>query len=413
MTDAQKEAQEELEVKAIAVLDQHFLKLYHYKQKLRRLRRITTDETPWRAQLNLMHGLCSFDVLLAKLEFTQKYYNRGQSFQQWTTFLDPEWFTMETAGTMVVAGKANVSLQHLPSGDGAEKSRSEISKKSMEQPVCSGMQVAAAVATGNFSILANKISDFFESVTKDFPPLLPVDEFLPPGADTTVPDAYIINVDEVAISLSRIKMHKATGPDEIPNWILHDYAAILAPPVCTIFNSSLREGTAPALWKCADVRPVPKIRPPALIEKDLCPISLTPVLSKCLEKLMCTWIMDITMDQIDPQQYGSIKGTSTVHALVELVHKWKYAVKTPGTIVQILFVDFNKAFDRVDHHILMTKCASLGLPTFITKWLTSFLCQRKQRVKIGSVKLECTIWEASSSSGMDSSLQVAADEVGQ
>ena len=151
---------------------------------------------------------------------------------------------------------------------------------------------------------------------------------------------------------------------------------------------------------------------------------------------MCTWIMDISMDQIDPQQYGSIKGTSTVHALVELVHN---------------FVDFSKAFDRVDHHILMTKCASLGLPTFITKWLTSFLCQRKQRVKIGSVKSEyttvnagvpqgtifgpisflhhindlqtvcehikyvddCTIWEASSSSGMDSSLQVAADEVGQ
>ena len=105
---------------------------------------------------------------------------------------------------------------------------------------------------------------------------------------------------------------------------------------------------------------------------------------------MCTWITDITMDQIDPQQYGSIKGTSTVHALVELVHKWKYAVETPRTIVRILLVDFSKPFDRVDHHILMTKCASLGLPTFITKWLTSFLCQRKQGVKIGSVKSEYT-----------------------
>ena len=318
---------------------------------------------------------------------------------------------------------------------------------------CDNLQgLANTHCSGNFSILANEISDFFESVTKDFPPLLPVDVFLPPGADTTVPDAYLINVDEVAISLSRIKTHKATGPDEIPNWILHDYAAILAPPVCAIFNnSSLREGTVPALWKCADVRPVPKIRPPALIEKDLRPISLTPVLSKCLEKFMCTWITDITMDQIDPQQYGSIKGTSTVHALVELVHKWKYAVETPRTIVRILLVDFSKAFDRVDHHILMTKCASLGLPTFITKWMTSFLCQRKQRVKIGSGKSEyttvnagvpqgtifgpigflhhindlqtvcehikyaddCTIWEASSSSGLDSSLQVAADEVGQ
>ncbi|KAI0224656.1 hypothetical protein LSAT2_024361 [Lamellibrachia satsuma] len=115
-----------------------------------------------------------------------------------------------------------------------------------------------ACQIGHVSILANEISDFFESVTKDFPPLLPIDEFLPPGADTTVPYTYIINVDELAISLSRIKTHKATGPDEIPKWILHDYAAILAPPVCAIFDSSLQEGTVPALWKCADVRPVPK-----------------------------------------------------------------------------------------------------------------------------------------------------------
>ena len=250
--------------------------------------------------------------------------------------------------------------------------------------------------------------------------------------------------------LSRIKTHKATGLDEIPNWILHDYATILAPPVCAIFNSSIREGTVPALWKCADVRPVPKIRPPALIDKDLRPISLTPVLSKCLEKFMCTWIMDTTMDQIDPQQYWSIKGTSTVHSLVELVHKWKSAVETPGTIVRILLVDFSKTFDRVEHHIFMTKCASLVLPNVVIKWLTSFLCQRKQRVKIGSVKSEyitvnadvpqgtifgpigflhhindlqtvcehikyvddCTICNIPSS-GIDSSLQVAADEVGQ
>ena len=53
MTDAQKEAQEELEVKAIAVLDQDFMRIYNYKQKLRRLRRITTDEMPWRAQVKL------------------------------------------------------------------------------------------------------------------------------------------------------------------------------------------------------------------------------------------------------------------------------------------------------------------------------------------------------------------------
>ena len=209
-------------------------------------------------------------------------------------------------------------------------------------------------------------------------PLSPNDTFLPPAADITIPDAYIINVSEVAKSLSRVKTDKAVGPDGIPNWMLHDYTTILAPPVCTIFNSSLQEGAVPMLWKCADIRPIPKVRPPTLIHKDLRPISQTPVLSKCLEKFICDWITDIASDQVDGKQYGSIKGTSTEHALIELVHEWKYALDTPETMIR------SKAFDRVDHHTLLTKCTSLGLPNFIIKWLTSFLCQRKQRVKIGN-----------------------------
>ena len=98
----------------------------------------------------------------------------------------------------------------------------------------------------------------------------------------------------------------------------------------------------------------------------------------------------IAGDQIDHQQFGSVKGTSTLHALIEIVHRWKAAFDSSGTTIRILHVDFSKAFDRVNHHILLTKCASLGLPNVITKWLTSFLCQRKQRVKIGSVKSKFT-----------------------
>ena len=155
------------------------------------------------------------------------------------------------------------------------------------------------------------------------------------------------------------------------------------------------------------------------------------------------------MDQNDPQQYGFIKGTPTVHALIELVHKWKSAVETPGTIIRILLVDFSKAFDRVDQHFFWTKCASLGVPNFFIKWLTYFLqttgidrdCVNSEYtiVNAGVSQLaifrpigflhhindlqtayenikyvdDCTIWEASSSSGIDSSLHAAADEVEQ
>ena len=140
-----------------------------------------------------------------------------------------------------------------------------------------------------------------------------------------------------------------------------------------------------------------------------------------------------------------------MHALIELVHRWKAALDSRGTMIHVLLIDFSNAFDRVDHHILLTKCASLGLPNFITKWLTSFLCQRKQRVKIGSVKSKfttintgvpqgtifgpigfvhhindlrttcdhvkyvdnCTNWESCAPSCVNSSLQIAPDEVAQ
>ncbi|KAK2158205.1 hypothetical protein NP493_1814g00003 [Ridgeia piscesae] len=101
-----------------------------------------------------------------------------------------------------------------------------------------------------------------------------------------------------------MKTNKAAGPDEIPNWILRDYATIFAPPVCVIFNSSLREGTVLLLWKCAGIRPLPKAQPPKLIHNDLLPTPLTPILSKCFEQFICAWITAIAGDQIYPQQFG-------------------------------------------------------------------------------------------------------------
>ena len=77
-----------------------------------------------------------------------------------------------------------------------------------------------------------------------------------------------------------------------------------------------------------------------------------------------------------------------LHALVELAHKWHLALDTPagGNMIHIPLLDFSKAFDRVDHNILMRKLAGLGLPNFSIQWLTALLMDRKQRVKIGSVE---------------------------
>ena len=139
--------------------------------------------------------------------------------------------------------------------------------------------LANSHCAGKLYVLADNVCDFLQSGTADFTPLSSDDTFLPLGAGTSISDTYIISVTEVANSLSRIKTNKAAGPVEMQNWIPCDYATKLAPPVCAIFNSSLKEAIVPLLWKCDDIKYLPKVQPPKLIHKDLLPISLKPVLS--------------------------------------------------------------------------------------------------------------------------------------
>ena len=115
------------------------------------------------------------------------------------------------------------------------------------------------------------------------------------------------------------------GPDSIPTWVLQDFVPLLAPPLCAIYNSSIRESSLSAIWKSATVVPIPKNNPPASVEKDLRPISLTPVLAKGLEFFVFRWLMRLVDYRLDRSQYGAISNSSTVHALLGLIHDWSVA----------------------------------------------------------------------------------------
>ena len=119
--------------------------------------------------------------------------------------------------------------------------------------------------------------------------------------------------------------------------------------------------TVPSLWKCADVLPLGKISQPRSIDTDLRPISLIAVLSKVLESFVFNWLASIVMPYIDPFQFGSVKKSSTTHAFVHLVHQWLSALETPNTLIRSCLIDFSKAFDRIDHNILLYKLQFLLL----------------------------------------------------
>ena len=129
----------------------------------------------------------------------------------------------------------------------------------------------------------------------------------------SVPVNYTINTDTVLKLLAKINVSKATGPDDIPGWILRDHALTLAHPVYTIFNASIREGFFPSNWKSANVIPIPKVNPPHMMSKDLRPISLTAVLPKLLERIVGGWMLDLMFDRPDSSQYGQLKDLSSTH----------------------------------------------------------------------------------------------------
>jgi len=104
-------------------------------------------------------------------------------------------------------------------------------------------------------------------------------------------DDFVVDPFEVDKRLSSNEVHKSTGPDSILNWLLRNFSSLLCQPLAAIYNSSVRQGVAPRIWKSAGVVPVPKIHPPASIQDDLRPISLLPTLAKVLEGIVRDWLM--------------------------------------------------------------------------------------------------------------------------
>ena len=194
--------------------------------------------------------------------------------------------------------------------------------------------------------LANKINDFFISLTDHFTPLSPG---VPP---LLAPHNLLVSENEVYSSLSSLQVSKAVGPDNIPNRLLKEFAPELAPIIRDIYNQSLREGYIPTLLKSSIVTPIPKVTPPSTIEKDLRSISLTCTVAKLMEGFTCSRLLPQLDGKVDPRQYAR-KGHSTTDALLYMLQAIHEAVDSGEAGARIFFADFSKGFDLIDHTILM------------------------------------------------------------
>jgi len=92
-------------------------------------------------------------------------------------------------------------------------------------------------------------------------------------------------------------------------------------------------------------------------------------------------MLEILQPSFDKYQFGAIKGRSTAHALISLLHEWMETLDAGGSD-RTMFVDFRKAFDHVDHNLLISKLLPYDIPHCIIRWVHSYLSYRRQRVRV-------------------------------
>ena len=118
-------------------------------------------------------------------------------------------------------------------------------------------------------------------------------------------------------------------------------------------------------------------------KKDLRPISLTAGLSKVAEDCVVTdHVKTAVLKVLDPYQDGAVPNSSTTQVLIDMVHCWSKKTDGNGATVRTLLFDYRKAFDLIDHNILINKLCKLDLPVSVINWIIDFLTDRLQRIKL-------------------------------
>ena len=148
-----------------------------------------------------------------------------------------------------------------------------------------------------------------------------------------------------------------------------EYAELLYQPIADILNSSYKEQKLSSVWKHADVTPVPKVKQLVDPKKELRPISLTASLSKVAEDFMVSGYIRPALERMaDLNQFGTESGSSTVLALLSMIHEWLLATDGNNASVRVFLFDYRKAFDFIDHGTLAAKLKEVEVPNSIVNW---------------------------------------------
>ena len=192
----------------------------------------------------------------------------------------------------------------------------------------------------------------------------------------------VVSETEVLRELQKLKNKKSVGIDGISVQTLKSCADILIKPITHLINRSLMEGKVPKAWKVAKIIPLHK-KGDKSNPDNYRPISLLPCISKLLERMVQLQLVHYlqTNNILVQAQSGFRANHSTVTALVKVTDEWLIAMDG-GKYTGVIYIDLKKAFDTVDHDILLSKLSQLGVKHVTLQWFKSYLTERKIVTKV-------------------------------
>ena len=208
-------------------------------------------------------------------------------------------------------------------------------------------------------------------------------KFLPPYFHKSL---FFTPTDEEEIfKIVRIlKSGRSSGYDGLSMNLLKKVITCIIAPLTYIFNLSISSGKCPNSLKIAKVIPIYKKDDPSLLT-NYRPISILPSISKILEKIIYKRLYNFlnVNNLLVPNQFGFRKKHSTDHAIIQLLNKVTECFVNKEHLIGI-FMDLSKAFDTIDHDILIYKLRRYGIQGLALSWIIDYLSNRKQYVRFQS-----------------------------
>jgi exonuclease III len=236
--------------------------------------------------------------------------------------------------------------------------------------------------------IAEEFGDYFANVAEDLGDKIPPSQLSPiDNLSVNMPNSFYltpVTPNDIYVIISKLK-NTSSNKNSLPVKILKLAKDQLIKPISMLINDSFVSGVFPDVLKYGKITPIHKRGSPSLV-KNYRPICVLSTLSKIFEKSIYLRLIKY-LDKfsiISNNQYGFQKGTSTVDAILQLTEYIYNALNLKKHVLSI-FIDLQKAFDTVNHKILLQKLSCYGIRGLPLTLFTSYMCDRKQSVKIGQI----------------------------